>query len=134
MVDSNPANRNVVAAVLGLSGMLAGTFGAHGLKGRVSETMLGTFETGVHYHLIHAVALLALGAISARSAWLNGASAALALGVVLFSGSLYAMALTDLRWLGWITPFGGVAFLVGWVLVCIWAIRARRGPNGDLWR
>jgi uncharacterized membrane protein YgdD (TMEM256/DUF423 family) len=123
-----PLNRNVVlwASLLGLSGVLAGTFGAHGLKGRLSDSMLESFEIGVRYQLIHAVALLALSAIAAHSVWLNRASTAFGVGVILFSGSLYTLAITEWRWLGWITPLGGIAFLVGWALVCVGAAASQR--------
>ena len=128
MSSSVPFNSRVIlwAGILGLSSVLAGTFGAHGLKGHLSEGMLETFDIGVRYHLIHAVAMLALGAISANSVWLNRASAAFGIGVIVFSGSLYALAITEWRWLGWVTPFGGVAFVIGWLLVCIWAVTAQR--------
>ena len=99
-----------------------GAFAAHGLKSRLDATMLATFETGVRYHIYHALALLAVGWACTRwpgtaanaSGWLFIA------GTVLFSGSLYALALTGTRSLGAVTPFGGAAFLAGWLCLA-WA-------------
>lgn len=99
-----------------------GAFAAHGLKSRLEPAMLATFETGVRYHMYHALALLAVGWACTR--WPGGAAHAsgwlFVAGTVLFSGSLYALSLTGVRWLGAITPFGGVAFLAGWLCLA-WA-------------
>ena len=103
-----------------------GAFAAHGLKARLGADLLATFETGVRYQMFHALALLAVawactrwpGALVQASGWLFLA------GTVLFSGSLYALALTGVRGLGIITPFGGVAFLAGWLCLAWTAIRA----------
>lgn len=93
----------------------AGAFGAHGLRGRLSPEMLAVFETGARYQMYHALGMLvAARAGSPGAAWLFLA------GTVLFSGSLYALSTTDLRWLGAITPLGGVCFIVGW-LVLAWS-------------
>ena len=108
-----------------LSGLLAvalGAFGAHALKGRLDVELLATFEVGVRYQMYHALALLAVGWACTRwpgtavtaSGWLFVA------GTVVFSGSLYALALTGARWLGAITPLGGLALLAGWVCLA-WA-------------
>ncbi len=101
----------------------AGAFGAHALRTTLAPDLLSTYQTAVQYHFWHALGLLALSAVLAR----HPASAALALGawllvagVVLFSGSLYALALTGVRGFGAITPIGGVAFLGGWACVA-WA-------------
>jgi uncharacterized membrane protein YgdD (TMEM256/DUF423 family) len=113
-------------ALLGLLGVAAGTFGAHGLQ-RVTEAAEAHewWRTGVLYHLVHALALLFVGlwaavgtrggAPGAPARTLTVAAWSFALGVVVFSGSLYAMALGAPRWFGAITPLGGVAFLTGWV-------------------
>lgn len=92
-----------------------GAFGAHGLKTRVTPEMLAVFETGVRYQAYHALGLLALAALKGpdKAGWCFVA------GVALFSGSLYALALTGVRWLGAITPIGGVLFLVGWALFAL---------------
>jgi uncharacterized membrane protein YgdD (TMEM256/DUF423 family) len=103
----------------------AGAFGAHGLRARLTPEMLAVFETGARYQMYHALALLAAawaadrwpGPWPARAGWLFLA------GTVLFSGSLYALALSGLRWLGAITPLGGVAFLAGWACLLVGAFR-----------
>ena len=107
-----------LAAGLGFLGVALGAFGAHGLRGKIPESLLSAWQTGVLYHLIHAVALLALALYArAQSVSVATPSALFALGIALFSGSLYAMALTGVGRLGMITPLGGVAFLAGWVAV-----------------
>ena len=90
----------------------AGAFGAHGLRARLEPRALEIFETGARYHMYHALAMILAGLVVARGAgtagWIFQA------GIVIFSGSLYALALTDVKVLGAITPIGGLAFLVGW--------------------
>lgn len=121
----SPAFFLSVAGVCGAIAVIAGAFGAHSLEGVVSADRLGTFQTGAHYQLIHAVALLGL------SVWLHLRPDRLlrmaawfwVIGIVLFSGSLYCLVLFDLPALGAVTPFGGIAFIVGWVLVAWAAIR-----------
>ena len=116
------------AALGALSGFLAvaaGAFGAHALRARLSTDLLAAFETGARYQMYHALALLAVawmlgrwpGPWPARAGWLFLA------GTVLFSGSLYALALTGVRSLGAITPLGGAAFLAGWVCLALGATR-----------
>lgn len=103
-----------------------GAFGAHGLEGRLSERMLKNYQTGVQYHMIHGVGLLVVGILSLKmtaNQMVNGAGWAFLIGIVLFSGSLYVMALTGITKLGAITPIGGLAFIVGWVLLGIAAMR-----------
>ena len=109
----------VIGAVLGALGVAAGAFGAHGLRARVSPEMLAVFETGVRYHLVHALALLAVAWASTRwvSAAIRGAGWLFVVGILVFSGSLYVLTLTGIRALGAITPFGGVAFILGWLLL-----------------
>jgi len=102
----------------------AGAFGAHALRDRLSASMLETFQTGAQYQMYHALALMGVGILLARfsadgSPWLSAAGWLFVAGTVLFSGSLYLLALTDTRWLGAITPPGGVAFLVGWLALAI---------------
>jgi uncharacterized membrane protein YgdD (TMEM256/DUF423 family) len=124
------------SGILGFLAVALGAFGAHGLKARLGSlpdgvTRLEWWTTAAHYHLVHALALAVVAFLATRSssAMVTVAGIAFALGVVLFSGSLYAMTLTGVRALGAVTPFGGVAFLVGWVSVAIaaWGIAA---PNG----
>jgi uncharacterized membrane protein YgdD (TMEM256/DUF423 family) len=103
-----------IAAALGLTGVALGAFGAHALKTRLSPEHLETYRTGVLYHLIHAVALLALGRSSERLRAPAITAALFAGGVVIFSGSLYVLAVTGVRAWGAVTPFGGLALLGGW--------------------
>jgi uncharacterized membrane protein YgdD (TMEM256/DUF423 family) len=116
-----------VAALLGFSGVALGAFGAHGLRDRVSPGMLEVYRTGVLYHLVHALATLgvALGARHLRRA--KAIAALFTIGVALFSGSLYLLALTGMTVLGAITPLGGLAFLAGWALLFL----AASGPAAE---
>jgi uncharacterized membrane protein YgdD (TMEM256/DUF423 family) len=103
------------AALAGIA-VAAGAFGAHGLRGRLEPEMLAVFETAVRYQMYHALALLAVAWATTR--WPDG-GAGLAgwlfvAGIVVFSGSLYVLALSGLRWLGAVTPLGGLCFLAGW--------------------
>ena len=93
-----------------------GAFGAHGLRGRIGDDMLAVFETGVRYQAYHALALLSLAAWAAQfeSGAASGAAWCFTAGIVVFSGSLYALALTGVRKFGAITPLGGLLFLAGW--------------------
>ena len=114
-----------LGAILGFIGVAAGAFGAHALKGRLSPELLTVFETGARYQLYHSLALLAAGLGQARcpSPLWSWAGALFGVGVLLFSGSLYLLALTGVRWLGAITPFGGLALLAAWLLLAIAALR-----------
>jgi uncharacterized membrane protein YgdD (TMEM256/DUF423 family) len=110
-----------VGALMGGLGVAIGAFGAHGLRGRLSPEMLAVFETGVRYHMYHALAILLTAALMSR---VDGRAIVIAgwsfsVGILIFSGSLYALALTGVTILGAITPIGGVAFLVGWVSLAI---------------
>jgi uncharacterized membrane protein YgdD (TMEM256/DUF423 family) len=113
-----------VAALLGASGVAIGAGGAHALRGAIVPEYLATFETGVRYHLIHAVALLAL-ALAGEGRPIALPAALLTTGVLLFSGSLYALALGAPTRLGIVTPFGGVALLLGWLSVLRLALARR---------
>jgi len=116
-----------IGGVLGALGVAAGAFGAHGLKAQLSPEMFAVFETGVRYHLIHALALLAVAWAATRwsSPAVHSAGWLFVVGVLLFSGSLYALSLTGIRGLGAITPIGGVALIVGWLLLAWGAWRGR---------
>jgi uncharacterized membrane protein YgdD (TMEM256/DUF423 family) len=107
----------LVAAINGFVAVAAGAFGAHGLQGKLDAHAMSVFETGARYQMYHALAI-GLAALAARNAaaasTANVASAFFLAGIVLFSGSLYLLALTGTRALGFVTPFGGLAFLVGW--------------------
>src|SRR5262249_49516728 len=114
----------VIGAVLGFLGVTLGAFGAHALKSRLSPEMLALFVTGVRYHMYHTFAVLigaaAIGHIgSARLLVIAGWC--FVAGIVLFSGSLYALALTSVGMLGAITPIGGLLFLIGWAFLAFFA-------------
>jgi len=111
-----------IAAINGLLAVAAGAFAAHGLQGRLDAHALTIFETGARYHMYHALAMgLAAFAIRGSAAMPAQAAAGFFLaGIVLFSGSLYLLALTGLRELAFVTPIGGVAFLIGWIALA-WA-------------
>lgn len=113
----NPMRHFVVlGAINGFLAVAFGAFAAHGLEKVLSAGLLEIFRTGVDYQALHAIALLAVGVLarSGPSRGLGLAGWAFATGILLFSGSLYLLALTDARWLGAVTPFGGTAFLIGW--------------------
>ena len=116
-----------LGAVLGCLGVAAGAFGAHGLRARLSPEMLAVFETGVRYHLIHALALLAVAWAATRweSRAIPAAGWLFVVGIVLFSGSLYVLTLSGIRGFGAITPLGGVAFILGWLFLAWGAWRGR---------
>ncbi len=118
----------LAAAVFGFLGVAAGAFGAHALRGSLEPRDLEIFETAVRYQLIHAVALLGVASAAARWPDLSTALAvagwAMVVGVVVFSGSLYALVASGVRGLGAITPLGGVALLVGWLSLAWAAFRA----------
>jgi uncharacterized membrane protein YgdD (TMEM256/DUF423 family) len=114
-----------VGALLAGIGVVFGAFGAHALEARLTAERLATFETAVRYQMLHALAILA-------AALLGGERAALAgllflVGIALFSGSLYLLVLSGVRWLGAITPLGGVAFIAGWGVLALAGYRALRG-------
>lgn len=101
-------------------GVALGAFGAHGLKDKIAPNLMAAYQTGVEYHFYHALGLLLLGVLAYQFPAATGlltASWILLVGVLLFSGSLYLMAFTGVRWLGAITPIGGTAFIVGWAWV-----------------
>ena len=106
----------MLGSVFAFLGVAAGAFGAHGLKGKLDEPMLEVFETGARYQMYHGLALLAVawalsrwpGGMMTTAGWLFVA------GILVFSGSLYLLSLTGIRWLGAITPIGGVMLLAGW--------------------
>lgn len=108
-----------LGAVNAALAVAAGAFAAHGLRERLTPRALEIFETGARYHLIHAVAMVLAGILVAR-----GPGLMFQAGVILFSGSLYALALTDVKGLGAVTPIGGVLFLAGWLWLAITAWRA----------
>ena len=103
-----------------------GAFGAHGLKARLTAEQLAWWHTGCNYHFIHALGLLALGILAASRpdlTWSRGIGGCLLAGILIFSGSLYAMALGAPRWFGAITPIGGLAFIAGWLWLAVSALQ-----------
>lgn len=116
-----------VGSVLALLAVALGAFGAHGLRGRVAPDMLEVYETAVRYHMYHALGMLAVAWTCAR--WPASAPAAAGwlflAGIVVFSGSLYLLVLTGQRWLGAVTPLGGLAFLLGWAVLA-WRVLGAR--------
>ena len=102
-------------------GVTLGAFGAHGLKGKLSEYHLDVFKTAVLYHLIHGLGLIMVGLLSKHTADPRVAAAGsfLLIGIVLFSGSLYALSITGLRFFGAIAPLGGLSFICGWLLLAL---------------
>jgi uncharacterized membrane protein YgdD (TMEM256/DUF423 family) len=117
-------NKNIwviTGGIFGFLGVSLGAFGAHGLKNILSPEMLEVYKTGVFYQLIHAPVILAIG-IAANPKFFK-AAAFLSLGIILFSFSLYIYSLTSYKPLAIITPFGGVSFLIGWLLIVIAALR-----------
>ena len=121
----------IFLAAGGLAMLLAvalGAFGAHALKTRLSAEMLAVWRTGVEYHVYHALGLLAVGLVAAQlpdSTLLKWSGWLMLAGIVLFSGTLYALALSGERWLGAITPIGGMAFLAAWALFVIAVLKAQ---------
>lgn len=117
-----------VGAIAAAIGVILGAFGAHALKTSVTEELLAVFEVGVRYQMYHALGLLAVGWAAGRwpgrlpdvSGWL------FTLGIFLFSGSLYLMTFTGARWLGAITPVGGICFILGWIALATTALRANK--------
>jgi len=116
-----------VAAVNGFIAVAVGAFAAHGLSERLEPKALGWIETAARYEAVHALALLGVAILAGRAAapsWSLSLSAwTFAVGMALFSGSLYLMGLFGWRWLGAATPLGGLAFLIGWVLLAIYGLR-----------
>jgi uncharacterized membrane protein YgdD (TMEM256/DUF423 family) len=120
----------LAGAISAFIGVAAGAFGAHGLEGRISSDLLAVYETGVRYELVHAMALLFVGLAAERwpgAGWGRAGGMFLA-GTVVFSGSLYLLALTGVRALGAVTPLGGLCFLIGWVFA---AVSARKSVTAD---
>ncbi len=119
-------NWSVTGAILLALAVIIGAFGAHALQGRLDAYLKGVYETGVMYHFFHALGLLVvsflprIGALTAsRAGWV---CALLLTGIILFSGSLYALAISGVRILGAVTPFGGLAFIAAWVLLAYWLL------------
>lgn len=108
-------------SILGALAVMFGAFGAHALKGKLSPEYLEIFETAVRYQMYHALALVAVGLVATRieANILKAAGVSFFLGTVVFSGSLYVLTLTGIKWLGMVTPFGGLLLIAGWVALAV---------------
>lgn len=107
--------------------VLLGAFGAHAMKVRLSAEMLTVYQTGVHYHLFHALGLLAVGLVAtliSDSAYLRWSGWLMLTGIILFSGSLYILSVSGLRWIGIVTPFGGMSFIAAWILLVVAIVKS----------
>ncbi|MEM0953433.1 MAG: DUF423 domain-containing protein [Pseudomonadota bacterium] len=132
MNSTAPRNNYIlIAACSGFLVVALGAFGAHALEGQLDARAREVFDTAVQYQMMHTLALLAVGVLLRNrvhaSRTLSGAGIAFTVGLVLFSGSLYLLSITGVRWLGAITPLGGVGFLIGWVLLFSWALVGDQG-------
>jgi uncharacterized membrane protein YgdD (TMEM256/DUF423 family) len=117
----------LLGALAGAAGVVVGAFGAHALKARLAPDLLAVWQTAVQYHFWHALGLVAIGVLALHlpaSAALKWAGWLMVAGLVLFSGSLYVLALSGARWLGAVTPFGGAAWIVAWVLLAVAVLRS----------
>jgi uncharacterized membrane protein YgdD (TMEM256/DUF423 family) len=120
-------NWTAIAAILLALAVMIGAFGAHGLRGRIDDYSMTVYERAVFYHFVHALGMLIVslmprvGALTeSRAGWISGLLCA---GIVLFSGSLYVLAISGVRTLGAVTPFGGLAFIAAWLLLAYWLVR-----------
>lgn len=113
------------AAISGLLSVVLGAFAAHGLKGRLAPELLAAFQTGVLYQMVHTLALLAVVLLLFRadSTWLLVAAGAFLLGMLCFSGSLYMLAITGVKWFGPVTPVGGLLLMGGWAALLVAVLR-----------
>ena len=111
----------MLAGVFGALGVAAGAFGAHALQGKVEPRMLEVFETAARYQMYHALALLGASWLAGQTQSTSASVAgwAFVVGILVFSGSLYVMVFSGLKWLGAITPIGGTAFIVGWIALAV---------------
>lgn len=127
-----PTNFLLIGSVMGFLGVAIGAFGAHGLRSRISPEMLAVFEIGVRYQMYHVFALLIVALVPGRTAQarlLAIAGWSFVAGIVIFSGSLYALALTGTTTFGAVTPIGGLAFLIGWG--CLAGFAAKQSAVGN---
>ena len=125
----------VVGAILGATAVMSGAFGAHALQGALSTRAQGWYETAVTYHTVHALALLVSGVLALHTRtgpgrrWLKIAGGCFFIGVMVFAGTLYAMAFTGITRLGMITPVGGVFLIIAWLSLAISATRLDSGVS-----
>ena len=109
----------LIGSALLVLAVIIGAFGAHALKTKLTDDFMQVYKTGVEYHFYHALGLLLIGILAFQipSTLINWSAICLTVGIVLFSGSLYLLAVTGIKWLGAITPLGGLSFIAGWVLL-----------------
>jgi uncharacterized membrane protein YgdD (TMEM256/DUF423 family) len=125
-------NLLISAALAALLAVAFGAFGAHGLKSVPSEPDMAIYRTAVDYHMWHALGLALIGLLAERYPDARGfrwAGGAMMIGLLLFSGSLYALSLSGLRWLGMITPLGGLSFMAGWALMALTLLGMPKQPT-----
>jgi uncharacterized membrane protein YgdD (TMEM256/DUF423 family) len=112
----------IIAAISGMLAVVLGAFGAHALRGQVAQDMMNVYQTAVQYHFYHTLVLLLMGFLAIKlqhNAWLIWSVVLMIAGLLLFCGSLYLLAVSGHRWLGAITPVGGVCFIVAWLLLAM---------------
>ena len=112
----------ILGSINAAAAVSMGAFGAHSLKAKIPEDMLSVFQTAVQYHFYHALGLLIVGLLSMYlkpDRYIVIAGWMMFIGIVLFSGSLYVLSISGIRWLGIITPFGGIAFILSWIFVAV---------------
>jgi len=122
----------LLGALSAMIGVGMGAFGAHGLKTIISPELLVVYQTGVSYQMYHALGLIGIALIrlqASNSKLLIWAGWLMFIGILLFSGSLYLLALLNLNWLGMITPIGGVCFLIAWLLIMLYAVQNIRSSD-----
>jgi uncharacterized membrane protein YgdD (TMEM256/DUF423 family) len=128
----NGKNLIILASMAALLAVAFGAFGAHGLKDQLGEADMAIYRTAVDYHMWHALGLGLIGLLAERHPEARGfrwAGAAMIIGLLFFSGSLYALSLSGLRWLGMITPLGGLSFMAGWALVALTLLGMPKQPT-----
>ena len=109
--------------------VMLGAFGAHSLKAHLAAEMMAVYQTGLQYHLFHSLGLIAVGLVAKQigdSAWLRWSGWLMLAGIVIFSGSLYVLSTTGWKWLGAVTPLGGLSFIVAWVLFVVAVVKSAR--------
>lgn len=115
----------ITACVFGLFANVLGAFGAHALKSKITPSLLTAYQTGVQYQFTHSLALLLLGILlfHVQNIWITASGYAFIAGILLFSGSLYVMSITGIKWVGAMTPIGGLSFILGWLLLIIGIVK-----------
>lgn len=121
----------LLAGISGFLAVMLGAFGAHALKAQLAQTLYAAYQTGVEYQFYHTLALLMVGLLrqQSESTHLQWAGRAFVAGILLFSGSLYLLALTGVKALGMVTPIGGVLFMIGWVMMILAGCKNKRGTE-----